>query len=310
MYTCMTLRAALPFHQRPSTIRTTVTLVLALFLACAGAGCGPSTMSDKGASKSASKAVSIKGSDTMVHLVTNWSEAFMKDHPEAELSVTGGGSGTGIAALLNGSTDICAASREMSAEEKAQAAQRGIHPKEIEVGRDAIAVVVHPSNPLNELTLEQLAKIFTGATTQWKDLGGADTPILVLSRESSSGTYVFFQEHVLKKKDYTPQARLMPATSAIIQAASADAGAIGYVGLGYAAEAGSKVKVLHIKADANSAAIAPSEASVRDKTYSIARALYFYVNDPPDPRCDAFIQFCLGGAGQQIVRDAGYIPVK
>jgi phosphate transport system substrate-binding protein len=171
-------------------------------------------------------------------------------------------------------------------------------------------VVVNPSNPINELTLEQLKKIFTGAYANWKEVGGNDGVIVALSRESSSGTYVFFQEHVLKKEDYTPKVRLMPATSAIIQSAASDALAIGYVGLGYAADAGGGVKVLKVKADAAAPAIAPSEDTVRDGTYSISRPLHFYTGAGVGPAADDFIKFCLSGAGQTIVREAGYIPVQ
>jgi phosphate transport system substrate-binding protein len=254
--------------------------------------------------------ITIKGSDTMVQLVTAWSESYMKSQPKADISVTGGGSGTGISALLNKTTDICAASREMSEAEKGQATQKGIKARQVEVARDGIAVIVNPANPVNELTQEQIGKIYTGATAQWKDLGGADGDIIVLSRESSSGTYVFFQEHVLKKQDYTPKARLLPTTSAIIQSVSEDALAIGYVGLGYALEAGAKVKILSVKADANAPAVKPSEKAVLDGSYSISRALYFYVNDPVAKHIDTFIQFCVGDAGQKIVRETGYVPVK
>lgn len=246
----------------------------------------------------------------MVHLASQWAESYMKLHPGVEVSVTGGGSGTGIAALLNKTTDICAASREMSAEEKAKAAQTGISLKETVVGRDGIAVVINPANPINELSLEQLKKIFTGAYTNWAEVGGSPGEFIVLSRESSSGTYVFFQEHVMKKEDYTPKARLMPATSAIIQAAGQDVLSIGYVGLGYAKEGAGRVKVLKVKADANAPAIEPSEATVRDATYSIARPLYFYGDAGLSNPASDFVQFCLSDPGQAIVREAGFVPVK
>ena len=272
-------------------------------------GCGPATQQDQ-AGRATAKSVTVKGSDTMVHLVTAWAEGYMKASPDSEISVTGGGSGTGIAALLNKTTDICAASREMSSAEKEQGAQKGIVPRETVVARDGIAVVVHPSNPINELTVEQLKKIYTGAYTNWSEVGGVSGEFIVLSRESSSGTYVFFQEHVLKKEDYTQKARLMPATSSIIQSVQTDALAIGYVGLGYAAEAADHVKILKIKGDANAPAIAPSEDTVRDGSYSISRPLYFYTGAGVVPAADDFVQFCLSEAGQKIVREAGYVPVK
>jgi phosphate transport system substrate-binding protein len=287
----------------------TVSVAAAVVISILMFGCGPAARQG-GTAKPAGKSVTIKGSDTMVHLVTAWSESYMKVHPDAEISVTGGGSGTGIAALLNGTTDICAASRDMSPEEKEKAAREAITLRETNVARDGIVVVVNPSNPINELTLEQLKKIFTGAYANWKEVGGNDGVIVALSRESSSGTYVFFQEHVLKKEDYTPKVRLMPATSAIIQSAASDALAIGYVGLGYAADAGGGVKVLKVKADAAAPAIAPSEDTVRDGTYSISRPLHFYTGAGVGPAADDFIKFCLSGAGQTIVREAGYIPVQ
>ena len=173
--------------------------------------------------ESASKnQLQLKGSDTMVHLGSSWAEAFMNIHKDMEVSVTGGGSGTGIAALLNGTTDICMASRKIKDKEMKLAAEQNISPMEFIVARDGIAVVVNPANPLNKATVEQIGKVYTGQYTNWNQLGGPDHEIVVLSRESSSGTYVFFQEHVLQKKDYTPNARLMPATSSIIQTVEAD----------------------------------------------------------------------------------------
>ena len=251
----------------------------------------------------------VKGSDTMVHLVSTWAEEFMKQNEQIQVSVTGGGSGTGIAALINGTADICASSRDMKQEEFEQARQRGVEPKEIAVARDGIAVVVNPSNQINELTLEQIEKIYTGQYTNWNQVGGPDANMVVLSRESSSGTYVFFQEHVLKKKDYAATVRLMPATSAIIQSVGVDAMAIGYVGLGYAAEAGDKVKMLSVKADESAPAVKPSEAAVKSGEYSISRPLFLYTNGAPGEHIKQFVDFCLSPDGQKIVRETGYIGI-
>jgi phosphate transport system substrate-binding protein len=286
-------------------------LVSSVLLGLFMAGCGrPQTSSSALGASASAGTVTVKGSDTMVHLVAAWAEHYMKEKVGTEISVTGGGTGTGIAALINGSTDICAASREMSAAEKEQAQAKSGAPSETVVALDGIAVIVHPSNPVGELTLEQLKKIFTGAWTDWAETGSGSGKMIVLSRESSSGTYVFFQEHVLKKEDYTPKAKLMPATSAILQAVGEDRLAIGYVGLGYTAEAGGRVKVLNIKADDALPAVAPSEGTVRDGSYSISRPLYFYTGGQPAGPAGEFIQFCLGAAGQQIVLDNGYVPVK
>jgi phosphate transport system substrate-binding protein len=287
-------------------MRKTFVLTMAALVASI-AGCGPAQPQTP---KTPTNSVTVKGSDTMVHLVTAWAENFMRSQPGSEVSVTGGGSGTGIAALLNKTTGICAASREMSASEKEQAKQKGINPHEYIVARDGIALVVNPANPVNELTMEQLKKIFTGALTDWSQVGGGKGAFILLSRESSSGTFVFFQEHVLKKEDYAPQARLMPATSAIIQSVAEDANAIGYAGLGYALEAGVKVKVLRVKADDAAPSIQPSEDTVRNATYSISRPLYLYAGDPAGKAITDFVQFCLSDAGQKIVREAGYVSVK
>ncbi|NQV40985.1 MAG: PstS family phosphate ABC transporter substrate-binding protein [Candidatus Marinimicrobia bacterium] len=260
--------------------------------------------------KATAKYITIKGSDTMVHLASAWAESFMKSHPDADLSVTGGGSGTGIAALLNGTTDICIASRSIKAKEVTLAGERGLSPNEIITSRDGIAVVVNPENPISELTIEQIGKIYTGVYTKWSDLGGPDQDIVILSRESSSGTYVFFQGHVMKKKDYSPDAMLMPSTSAIIQSVTQDKWAIGYVGLGYGVQAGEKVKMLAVKNDADSPAVVPSVASVQDATYGIARPLHFYTNGVPTGVTKAFVDFVLSDAGQAIVLETGYVPVN
>jgi phosphate transport system substrate-binding protein len=254
--------------------------------------------------------LNVTGSDTMVHLATAWAEAFMKEHPKVEIAVNGGGSGVGLTALIDGTTDIADASRQIKDEEKQTAAQKGVDPVETTVGRDGIAVVVNPENPISELTIEQLKKIFTGAVTSWKAVGGPDQPIGVLSRESSSGTYEFFREHVLNKEDYTTKARLMPATSAIIEAAKQDKWAIGYVGLGYATAAGSAVKVLKVKKDANAPATMPSEETVRSGEYGIARALYVYTNGQPEGLQKAYVDFCLSPEGQKIVVDEGYVALN
>jgi len=256
------------------------------------------------------KLITIKGSDTMVHLASSWAETFMMQNPDIEVSVTGGGSGTGIAALLNGTTDICAASRKIKDKELQLALEKNIHPHEIAVAKDGIAVVVHPNNPVKELTLEQLSKIFTDNSLRWSDVGGPDEEILVLSRESSSGTYVFFQEMVLKKQDYMQDAKLMPATSAIIQSVSTDKSAIGYVGLGYALAAKDKVKIISVKADDISPAVTPSEQTVKSGQYPIARPLFLYLNGEPQGTVKKFMDFCLSSAGQKVVTDTGYIAVQ
>ncbi|MDT8301479.1 MAG: PstS family phosphate ABC transporter substrate-binding protein [Sedimentisphaerales bacterium] len=254
--------------------------------------------------------ITVKGSDTMVHLVSSWAEDFMKRDPNIEVSVTGGGSGTGIAALINLTTDICAASRKIKNNEEMLAVQKNIHPKEIIVASDGIAVVVNPENPISELTIGQLGKIFTGEYARWSDVGGSDQQIVVLSRESSSGTYAFFQETVLKKQDYTTRAKLLPATSAIIQSASSDKLAIGYVGLGYALSAKDKVKIIAVKVDDKSATVMPSGQTVKSGQYPISRPLYLYINSEKEGKVKKFIDFCLSDDGQLIVTETGYVAIN
>ena len=254
--------------------------------------------------------ITIKGSDTMVHLVSIWAEEFMNANSDFEISVTGGGSGTGIAALLNGTTDICAASRKIKDKEIKLAGEKGITPSEIVVARDGIAVVVNPSNPVSELTVEKIGKIFTGATTSWDMIGGNPEPIEVLSRESSSGTYVFFQDKVLNRKDYSQKAKLMPATSAIVQSVSSNENAIGYVGLGYAIAAKGKIKMLSVKADDSSPAVKPSAKTVMAGDYVIARPLQFYTNGTPSPAVKKFLDYCKSPQGQKIVSETGYVTVQ
>ena len=284
-----------------------VTLSLSLVIASMIiVGCSDKSNTEK----AAPKYITIKGSDTMVHLASAWAESFMMSHPDADISVTGGGSGTGIAAILNGTTDICIASRSIKADEVTLAKEKGLSPYEIVISRDGIAVVVNPENPIDELTIEQIGKIYTGVYTNWSDLGGPDQDIVILSRESSSGTYVFFQGHVMKKKDYSPDAMLMPSTSAIIQSVTQDKWAIGYVGLGYGVQAGDKVKMLAVMNDADSPAVVPSVATVQDATYGIARPLHFYTNGVPSGLVKDFVDFVLSDAGQAIVLETGYVPVN
>jgi len=255
------------------------------------------------------KMITVKGSDTLVNLSATWAEAFMKKNPDIAISVTGGGSGVGLAALLNGTTDICNASRDIKQKEKDKAAELGIEPVELDVALDGIALVVNPANPIDKISLEQLRRIFTGEATSWKEVGGLDEKIIVLSRETSSGTYAFFQEHVLDKQDYTPNALMMPATSAIIEAVASDKTAIGYVGLGYAANAGDRVKVLPVKMDAQSPAVEANEETVRSGKYPIARALHCYTNGNPTGNIKKFLDFCLSKKGQDIVRKEGFVPI-
>ena len=299
---------------KPYVLQSLSLVTLAIFTTLAGCSKPPAagTAAPAGTAdaKASEVAMTIKGSDTMVHLVTIWNEAFTAANPGANVIITGGGTGTGIAALINGTTDIAMASRGMSEKEKGEATAKGRTAVEHAVAQDGIAIIVHKSNPLNEITMEQIAKLYLGEVKNWKDLGGLDTAAVVLSRESSSGTFVFFQEHVLAKKDYGEDVRLMPATSAIVQGVEADAGAIGYVGLGYAHQAADKVKILPVKATADAPAIMPTIETVRSKEYSIARELYLYTVGEASGTAKAFLAFVLSPEGQKIVDAEGYVALK
>jgi phosphate transport system substrate-binding protein len=251
--------------------------------------------------------ITIKGSDTMVLLGQRWAEQYMAKVPGTAIQVTGGGSGTGISALINGTTDICQASRSMSEAEKNSLRERYKTPgEEIPVARDGLSVYVNAANPVKALNMDQLKLIFTGKITNWKELGGADAKIIVYSRENSSGTYVFFKEHVLKNADYTQRAQSMPGTAAVVNAVAKEKHSIGYGGAAYA----KGIKVLPIKKDDSSAAITPDLAHVQDGSYPLSRPLFFYTRNKPDGALKSFIDWVLSKEGQDIVTKVGYFPVK
>lgn len=289
---------------------TGIAVLLLLLQVSCDSGPKESSKSEPAIKAGSQKAISVKGSDTMVHLTSSWAEQFMGLYPGTQVSVTGGGSGTGIAALLNGTTDICASSREIQGKEKELALQKKIDLVEHAVARDGLAIIVNPANPVAELSMEQIRKIFTGEYANWKEVGGQDLPIIVLSRESSSGTFVFFQEFVLNKADYTPKARLLAGTSALVQSVAADQGAIAYVGLAFALEAKATVKMLPVQSAEGAPAVLPSDETVRAGKYPIARPLYLYTNGSSSPEVKAFVDFCLSDAGQKIVKETGYVAVK
>jgi phosphate transport system substrate-binding protein len=251
--------------------------------------------------------ITVKGSDTMVVLGQRWAEEYMKKHPDVTIQVTGGGSGTGISALINGTTDICESSRSMKDAEKKQVAEKaGGEAEELTVARDGLSVYVNASNPLTELTMEQLKGIFTGKITDWKDVGGPAGKIIAYSRENSSGTYVFFKEHVLQNADFTPRAQNMPGTAAVVNAVSKEKLSIGYGGAAFA----KGIKVLKIRPDAASAGIEPTEATIKSGTYPLARPLFFYLRPKASADIKAFTTWVLSPAGQEIVVKVGYYPIK
>ncbi len=259
------------------------------------------------------KAIQIKGSDTMVNLGQAWTEAFMKQNPTVSLAVTGAGSGTGIAALIAGTTDIAQASRNMETKEIGLAMKKGVQPKEIHVANDGITLVVNPGNPVSRMTIQQLSDIYTGKIKNWKEVGGQDGRIVALSRERNSGTHVFFLEHVVKlgekknKNEFAPSVLMMPSSQAIIEEVKSNPSAIGYVGLGYLT---AKEKALEVARDKNSNYVAPSLKTVMNRQYPISRSLLFYVNGEPSGEVKSFIDFVLSPAGQEIVRKMDFVPVK
>jgi len=251
--------------------------------------------------------ITVKGSDTMVILGQKWAENYMKKNPGTTVQVTGGGSGTGIAALLNGATDVCNASRPMKPSERADFVKKfkdGVH--EYKVALDALSVYVQKDNPVSELSFAQLEGIFTGKITNWKQVGGPDLAISLYGRENSSGTYEFFKEHVLNKKDFVASTKTMPGTAAVIQGVAQDKGGIGYGGIAY----GEGVKHLNIrKADADKA-FEPTEENVLSGKYPISRYLYNYVAPSKDNGEVAdYITWCLSGDGQAVVKNVGYFPL-
>lgn len=262
----------------------------------------------------ANSAVSIqnKGSDTMVNLALAWAEKYQQVRPEVSISVTGGGSGTGLAALVNRTVDLANASRQIKSEETSKAEQNGVEPVEHVVARDAIAVIVHPANPVNQLTLQQISDIYSGAIQNWREVGGEDRPIVRLSRETNSGTHVYFLEQVLRLGDpknktlFSANTLLLPSSEGITAEASDNPNAIGYDGLGYVTPA---VKVLAISPASGKPYVLPSVETVNNKTYPIARDLYMYTAGQPRGAIRAYLDWLATPEAQQIVIDLGFVPV-
>lgn len=277
-------------------------LALAAVVAFALVGCGGGTAAEEPAGEELTGSINVEGSDTMVNLGQAWAEVFQTENPGVMIAIKGGGSGTGIAALINGTVDFANASRQMKDEEKADAEAKGITPFEIEVAKDGIAVVANPANGVTGLTLDQLGKIYRGEFTNWKDVGGADAPIVLLSRDSSSGTYEYFKEEVVgEDSEYAKEAKLLASTQAIIDETKNNPNAIGYVGLGYVTP---DVKVLEIDG------VAASVDTALDGSYVLSRGLYMYSNGEPTDVFKAYVDWILGAEGQKLVTDQGFVPVS
>jgi len=258
--------------------------------------------------------IQIKGSDSEVNLVQRLAEVFMQKNPGANIAVTGGGSGTGIAALLNKTTDIANSSREIQSKEEETAKKAGVQPFRIIFATDGISVVTHPANPISKLALEQLGKIFKGEITNWKEVGGKDAKISLYGRQSNSGTYVFFREFVVKA-DYSPHMKAMNGNAQIVEAIKKDQDGIGYVAVGYVVndkgEVMPGVKIVNISKDGQSEAYSPARIeNVMSKKYPITRPLNHYTNGKPSGKLLDFIRFEISEEGQEIVRKEGFFPVQ
>lgn len=248
----------------------------------------------------------LKGSDTVLPLAQKEAEVYMKKNQGTKVTVIGGGSGVGIAALMDGTTEIAMSSRKMKMGEKIKLQDAGKSAKETIIAYDALAVVVNPANKVSQLTKEQITDIYTGKIKNWKEVGGDDMPIIVYSRESSSGTYEFFKEHVMGNKNYASSVLSMPASGAIVQSVSQTKGAIGYVGLAYVEK---DVKTIKVSYDKGKTFIAPSLATAKDKTYPIVRPLYYYYLTTLEKNVKPFVDFMLSAEGQKIVEEVGYVPL-
>ena len=287
---------------------------LTLLVVLAAAGCASSGAGDAGGQGSVQEIyIENKGSDTIVNLALAWAERYQDVEPAVRISVTGGGSGTGIAALINNTVDIANASRRIKQEEIENAQSNGVNPIEYVIARDAIAVIVNPDNPVDQLTIGQISAIYSGEITNWKQVGGEDRPIVRLSRETNSGTHVYFLENVLRQGDkeskllFSTDTLLLPSSEGIIKETSQNRNAIGYDGLGYVTE---EVKVIGVAPDETGDYIYPSVATVNSGLYPIARELYMYTNGEPAGELAVYMNWIFSEEAQKIVADLGFVPIS
>jgi phosphate transport system substrate-binding protein len=275
-------------------------------------GCGARSVETSNPVAETAQTIENKGSDTLVNLALAWAETYMGFRPQVRISVTGGGSGTGIAAMINGTVDIANASRAMKPEEIAAAEANGISPVEFTVAGDAIAVVVHPSNPVDTLTLQQISDIYTSKITNWSQVGGEDRPIVLLSRESNSGTYVYFLENVVRLGNkesellFSPDTLLMPSSEGISAEVRQNPNGIGYDGLGYVT---ADQKVVAVATDADGPYVLPSVETVNDGSYPISRPLYMYTAGEPTDQVKEYLEWMMGD-GQSLVTELGFVPLQ
>ncbi|MGQ9543067.1 MAG: phosphate ABC transporter substrate-binding protein [Candidatus Bathyarchaeia archaeon] len=253
--------------------------------------------------------INVKGSDTLLILIQVWSENYMNKHPEIKITVSGGGSGTGLAALINRQIDMATASRSINPKEVQDAKVRGVEPVEWKVAIDGISVIVHPSNPLAGITMEQLKAIYNGSYSNWRQLGGADRPINVYGRQSNSGTYIFWQEHILRNQRYRTDMQSLNGNADIVEAVSKDPSGIGYVGVAYAAARSEAVKILSVQERPGSPAYRPVYEHIISGNYPISRYLYIYTDGAPKGPVREFLKFIVGEEGQRMTEQVEYIPL-
>ncbi|MDH7515581.1 MAG: phosphate ABC transporter substrate-binding protein [Bacteroidota bacterium] len=245
--------------------------------------------------------ITVKGSDTMVILAQRWAERYMAKHPNVSIQVTGGGSGTGISALINGSTDICNSSRPMKQSELKKLKERfGTLGVEIPCAKDGLSIYLNESNPVENLTIDQIRAIYTARVTNWKEVGGKDAKIVLYSRENNSGTYVYFKDNVLKGADYAPSCQNLPGTAAVVNAVAKDPNGIGYGGAAY----GKGIKEAKVNG------YAPTKENIANGKYPITRYLYMYLRNKPTGEIKRYIDWILGPEGQAIVSEVGYFPIR
>ncbi len=288
-------------------MRTVHSLIL-ISLVLTGCGAGSESVTPVGATEY----IENRGSDTLVNLALAWAEQYQQEHPEVRLSVSGGGSGVGLTSLINGTVDIANASRQIKPEEAQQAQSGGLQPMEFVVARDAIAIIVHPDNPVAQLTLQQLSDVYSGQVNNWSAVGGEDRPIVRLSRETNSGTHVYFLETVVRlgQKDnhtlFSTDTLLLPSSEGIVNEVRQNPNAIGYDGLGYVPQ---DLKTIAVARAPGEAYVLPSAATVNDLTYPVARDLYMYTAGQPTGAVKAYLDWILSPEAQLVVGRLGFVPV-
>jgi phosphate transport system substrate-binding protein len=283
--------------------------VLLIAMTILAAGCRPAS---NAATPAGADYIENRGSDTIVNLALAWAERYQELHPEVRISVSGGGSGVGITALINGTVDIANASRQIKPEEAQEAEARGIQPVEFVIARDAIAVIVHPDNPVSQLTLQQISDIYSGRINNWREVGGENRPIVRLSRETNSGTHVYFLEKVLRLGDsnndtlFSTDTLLLPSSEGIVYEVRQNPNAIGYDGLGYVPP---DLKVIAVARQAGGPFVLPSVETVNDDSYPVARDLYMYTAGQPSGAVADYLGWILSSEAHPIVADLGFVPV-